>query len=147
MPILSLHLKYTQLTGSYNAVEIYGGVPRQPVQLTQYNIRLAEPQPSLDILYVSLPFLNSYDVNTNFDIKNAIPLFLEKYHIYSADGETSQLVCYQTFSRECSYEFNLSQNVPQSFSNWRVYNENGDLFTSCGFSIDLIFNYRRPELL
>jgi hypothetical protein len=150
MPILVLKLQFVLLTGTYKTVEIFGSLPRQPIQLTEYNIQLTEPQPALDSLHVSLPFLNSYDSNTNFDISGAIPLFLEKYFIYSGEGadtDTKQLVCYQNYSRECSYEFNLGQNVPQSFNNWRVYNESGELFTSCGYTITLVFNYRRPEIL
>lgn len=159
MPILVLELNYDKLTKEYRTVQIYGTIPRQPIELTQYNISFNALQKNIHCLYVSLPFLNSYDVNTNYVIKNAFPLFLEKY--YNTNDDSNNLTIngvynYVSYSRQCSYEFNLGNNVPQSFNNWRVYydtdefladEKKGELFTECSYKITLIFNYRRPELL
>jgi hypothetical protein len=155
MPILVLQLEYNNLTKEYKTVEIYGTIPRQPIELTEYNIKFSEDGTLVKCLYVSLPFLNSYDVNTNYPVKNAFPLFLENYYKYD-EQDNAEYISYINYSRQCSYEFNLGNNVPQSFNNWRVYynkdefttlEKQGELFQECSYKITLIFNYRRPELI
>jgi hypothetical protein len=42
MPILVLQLEYNNLTKEYKTVEIYGTIPRQPIELTEYNIKFSE---------------------------------------------------------------------------------------------------------
>jgi len=147
MPILVIELKYNEEDNQYNTVELFGGIPKQPIELTEYNIRLAAGDDFLNALYVTLPFLNGYDVNSSFEIKNAIPLFMEKY-----ENTNLNLFHYLNYSRQCSYEFNLGQNIPQNFNNWRAYyvdpiDNKVKLYTTQDYTITLIFNYRRPELL
>ena len=134
MPLLVLQLVYASATGKSNIV-LNGSVPKQPLELVHYGIKLASGDANLDYLHVKLPFLNNFDVNTNFEVSNAFPLFHNSTRVQS--------------DRKCSYLFNPSQNIQESISSqdWEVYAEDGSVYTTKDYTITLVFNYRRQELV
>ena len=85
MPLLALNLIYNKTTGEREKIELNGSIPKHPLRLVHYNIAFtsddgttSETQSSIDYLLVQLPFLNSYDINSNFTIEDAIPIFLDR---------------------------------------------------------------------
>ena len=134
MPLLVLQLIYDSTAGKSDIL-LNGGIPKQPLELVHYGIKLDSGDANLDFLHVKLPFLNSYDVNTNFPISNAFPIFHNSTRVQS--------------DTECSYEFNPSMNINESISNqdWNVYDESGDPYETKNYTITLVFNYRRSELM
>ncbi len=133
MPLLSIQLVYNNTTNVRSPVVLTGSLPKQPISLRHYQVKLASQDGTVDGLYVSLPFLNNYDVNTNFTVSNAIPLFHEPSKASS-----------HTF---CDLEFNPARNIDEVFSDWQVYDEDGEIYTTKSYVITLLFNYRRPELI
>ena len=134
MPLLVLQLVYASATGKSNIV-LNGSVPKQPLELVHYGIKLASGDANLDYLHVKLPFLNNFDVNTNFEVSNAFPLYHDSSRVQS--------------DTKCSYLFNPSQNIQESISSqdWEVYGEDGSVYTTKEYTITLVFNYRRQELV
>jgi hypothetical protein len=134
MPLLVLQLIYDSTAGKSDIL-LNGGIPKQPIELVHYGIKLESGDANLDYLHVKLPFLNSYDVNTNFPISNAFPIFHDATRIQT--------------DTECSYEFNPSMNINESISgqDWNVYDETGAEYTTKNYTITLVFNYRRSELM
>ena len=134
MPILCLQLKQ-DASGIKEAVQLSGSVPKQPLTLVHYSINLASQDTSADAFFVQLPFLNNFDVNSNFDVTHSIPLFMKP-----SDSQGTHDV-------QCNYEFNPARNIDEVFSNWYVYDESGNIYTNKAFTITLVFNYRRAELV
>lgn len=134
MPILVLQLSYASATGKDNIV-INGSIPKQPLELVHYGIKLASGDANLDYLHIKLPFLNDFDVNTNYTVSNAFPIFHNAERLQS--------------DTECSYLFNPSQNIQQNISSqdWEVYAEDGSVYTTKDYTITLVFNYRRQDLV
>ena len=134
MPLLVLQLVYASATGKANIV-LNGSVPKQPLELVHYGIKLSSGDSNLDFLHIKLPFLNNFDVNTNFSVSNAFPLFHDSTLLQS--------------DRKCSYLFNPSQNIQESISSqdYEVYSEDGSVYTTKDYTITLVFNYRRQELV
>lgn len=134
MPLLVLQLIYDSTAGKSNIL-LNGAVPKQPIELVHYGIKLSSGDANLDFLHVKLPFLNNFDVNTNFPVSNAFPLFHDATRIQT--------------DTECSYQFNPSQNINESISSqdWEVYAEDGSVYTTKDYTITLVFNYRRQELV
>jgi len=135
MPLLVLQLAYNSTTNVKDNIVLNGSVPKQPLELVHYGIKLSGGDTNLDYLHVKLPFLNNFDVNTNFSVSNAFPIF----------NNSSSL---QTDKR-CSYLFNPSQNIQESISaqDWEVYAEDGSVYTTKDYTITLVFCYRRQELV
>jgi len=133
MPILVLQLKYDNSTGVRENIVLSGSIPKQPLTLTHYQIILAAADGTLDTLWVKLPFFNNFDINTNYPISNAFPLF--------------KLPANVSHSEQVEYEFNPAQNIQEAINNWNVYDENGSVYTTQSYTINLIFNYRRAELM
>ena len=135
MPILVLQLEYDKTSNVKSNIVINGSIPKQPLELVHYCIKLSGGDTSLDYLPVKLPFLNDFDVNTNFSVSNAFPIFND-----------STRVQYDT---ECSYLFNPSQNINQNISSqdWEVYAEDGTVYENKDYTITLVFNYRRQDLV
>jgi len=133
MPLLSLQLKYSTSTASKAQVVLTGAIPKQPIKLVGYQIKLSSVDATVDTLYVTLPFLNSYDVNSNFIISNAIPLF---HDTTLASSHTRTEI-----------EFNPARNIDESMTEWNVYDEDGNIYVGKSYTITLLFNYRRAELI
>ena len=134
MPLLVLQLAYASATGKANIV-LNGSVPKQPLELVHYGIKLSAADGNVDYLHVKLPFLNNFDVNTNFEVSNAFPIFHSSSSIQS--------------NTKCSYLFNPSQNIQESISaqDYEVYAEDGSVYTTRDYTITLVFCYRRQELV
>jgi hypothetical protein len=136
MPLLVLQLIYDTTAGKSDIL-LNGGIPKQPLELVHYGIKLASADANLDYLHVKLPFLNSYDVNSNFSVSNAFPIF----HVSSSTVFSS--------NEQCSYEFNPSMNINESISgqDWEIYSEDGTPYQTKNYTVTLVFNYRRSELI
>lgn len=134
MPILALILEYTTANGKVD-INLNGSIPKQPLELVHYQIQLPSAQSALDRMHIKLPFLNDFDVNTNYSQSNAFPIF----------NRNTQ----QNTNRQCCFLFNPSQNIQQSISSndWEVYGDDGTVYTSSDYTITLVFNYRRQELV
>ena len=87
---------------------------------------------SIDYLLIKLPFLNSYDINSNFAIEDAIPLFVDR----SAYGAQSQY----------DLELNPAKNVDEVID-WNIYKPDGTPYTDKRVNVTLLFVYRRSELI
>lgn len=133
MPILALQLKYDTSTGVRDNIVLSGSIPKQPITLTHYQIILGASDATLDTMWVKLPFFNNFDINTNYPISNAFP-------IYKIPTNVSH-------SERVEYEFNPAQNIQEAINNWNVYDEDGDPYTNQSYTINLVFNYRRAELM
>ena len=136
MPILVLQLSYNSTTNVKDTIVINGSIPKQPLELVHYGIKLSPTgDANLDYLHIKLPFLNDFDVNTNYTISNAFPIFHDSTRIQS--------------DTECSYLFNPSQNIQQNISSqdWEVYAEDGSVYVTKDYTITLVFNYRRQDLV
>ena len=133
MPVLAL-LLVQDSSGVKSNISLNGSIPKQPLVLSMYQIQLPSAVSSLDRLHVKLPFLNDFDVNTNFEVSNAFPIF----------NRNTQ----QNTIRECHYEFNPSQNIQQTISSndWGLFSDDGSVYTG-GITVSLVFNYRRQELV
>jgi len=134
MPLLVLKLIYDSTAGRSDIL-LNGGIPKQPLELVHYGIKLDSTDSNLDFLHVKLPFLNSYDINTNYPISNAFPIFHVSSRLQS--------------DTECSYTFNPSMNINEAISgqDWNVFDEDGVEYTTKNYTITLVFNYRRSELM
>jgi len=115
------------------AITLSGAMPKQPITLTEYQIRLASADGTVDALFVQLPFLNHFDINTNYPVPNAIPFFHDPSKA-STHGKVE-------------YEFNPARNIDEVISNtqWNVYDESGVEYTNRNYTLTLVFNYRRSE--
>ena len=139
MPLLALNLVYNKSTGEREKVELNGSIPKQPLRLVHYNVAFTNDdgsagstEASIDYLLVKLPFLNSYDINSNFAIEDAIPLFVDR----SAYGAQSQY----------DLEFNPAKNVDEVID-WNIYKPDGTPYTDKRVNVTLLFVYRRSELI
>ena len=139
MPLLALNLVYNKSTGEREKVELNGSIPKQPLRLVHYNIAFTNDdgsagstEASIDYLLITLPFLNSYDINSNFAIEDAIPLFVDR----SAYGAQSQY----------DLEFNPAKNVDEVID-WNIYKPDGTPYTDKRVNVTLLFVYRRSELI
>ena len=139
MPLLALNLVYNKSTGEREKVELNGSIPKQPLRLVHYNIAFTNDDGSagsteanIDYLLIKLPFLNSYDINSNFAIEDAIPLFVDR----SAYGAQSQY----------DLEFNPAKNVDEVID-WNIYKPDGTPYTDKRVNVTLLFVYRRSELI
>ena len=132
MPILALQLKYDAGTNVRENIVLSGSIPKQPITLTHYQIILGGADATLNTLWIKLPFFNNFDINTNYPISNAFPIF--KVATTIDDGRVE-------------YEFNPAQNVQEAINGWNAYDEDGDPYTNQDYTINLIFNYRRAELM
>ena len=139
MPLLALNLVYNKSTGEREKVELNGSIPKQPLRLVHYNIAFTNDdgsagstEASIDYLLIKLPFLNSYDINSNFAIEDAIPLFVDR----SAYGAQSQY----------DLEFNPAKNVDEVID-WNIYKPDGTPYTDKRVNVTLLFVYRRSELI
>ena len=139
MPLLALNLIYNKTTGEREKVELNGSIPKQPLRLVHYNFAFTNDdgtagstESSIDYLLVQLPFLNSYDINSNFAIEDAIPLFTDR-SVYGAQ-------------RQYDLEFNPAKNVDEVID-WKIYKPDGTPYTDKRVNITLLFVYRRSELI
>jgi len=133
MPILALQLKYDTGTNVRENIVLSGSIPKQPITLTHYQIILGASDATVDTLWIKLPFFNNFDINTNYPISNAFPIFKLPSNV-SQDGRLE-------------YEFNPAQNIQEAINGWNVYDESGNAYTNQDYTINLIFNYRRAELM
>ena len=133
MPVLALLLEQDS-SGNKTDIVLNGSIPKQPLVLSMYQIQLPSAVSSLDRLHVKLPFLNDFDVNTNYEVSNAFPIF----------NRNTQ----QNTIRKCHYEFNPSQNIQQSISgnDWGLFQDDGSVYSN-EVTVTLVFNYRRQELM
>lgn len=130
MPLLSLYLKYD---GDENQkIILNGAIPKQPLRLVHYNIALSTEDQNLDLLLVQLPFLNNFDINSNFEANDAIPIFNNPN-----SRQTSSMM---------DIEFNPAKNIDEIIK-WRVFKEDGSEYNSQIYTITLLFNYRRSDLI
>ena len=139
MPLLALNLVYNKSTGEREKVELNGSIPKQPLRLVHYNIAFTNDdgsagstEASIDYLLIKLPFLNSYDINSNFAIEDAIPLFIDR----NAYGAQSLY----------DLEFNPAKNVDEVID-WNIYKPDGTPYTDKRVNVTLLFVYRRSELI
>ena len=130
MPLLSLYLKYNNSERS--KVVLSGAIPKQPLRLVHYNIALAAADNNVDTLLVQLPFLNNFDVNSNFDVNDSIPIFNNP-----DSRQTSSIM---------DLEFNPARNIDEVMD-WKVYKDDGTQYTSQNYTITLLFSYRRSDLI
>ncbi len=154
MPVLQLILERQTLK---NKLVLPGGISKQPLILKHYIITLAntfltsvitapgfEPLPIGSVL-VQLPFLNTYDVNTNCVVQNAILLPIG-YNAPSTRINGLNTEYYHQVSGMMDILFNPARNVLSEFDNFEVYDYAGNVITS-PYSITLMFEYRRPDLI
>ena len=150
MPLFIPQLKYTQSTDTFHTVVLAGSIPKQPICLESYTVHLTAAQSNLRSLWVKLPFLNMFDVNTNFPQSNAFPLAVHgSQSITSTTSNESPAVVTSGSSSEnhlCNYNFNLSRSVPESFE-FVIYDQDGNIYNTQDYTIDLVFSYRRQDLI
>ena len=141
MPLLTLIL--TKNATGIVPCEIFGSVSKQPLIWTGY---LLQCESTLPYFLLKLPFLNSYDNNTNAIIKGTIPIFpsvefIDKTIIGPTQNNISQTTGNITYSqltqnfeitetpqatfRNVNYEFNIARNIPQIFSDFELYASDG----------------------
>ena len=156
MPVLQLLLERLTQNGPKNKLVLPGGISKQPLILKHYIITLAniyltsavaapgfEPLP-IGTLLIQLPFLNTYDVNTNCVVQNAIVLPIGYDSTTRINGLNTEY--YNQVSGMMDILFNPARNVLSEFDNFEVYDYSGDVITS-PYSITLMFEYRRPDLI
>jgi hypothetical protein len=161
MPLLTIILNKNS-TGK-QLVELFGTVAKQPIILTSYLLICESTQP---YFFLKLPFLNSYDCNTNSVVKGSIPIFpsVNNYDrtvsgpTLQSINQTTGLATYseqiQVFEdsnlpfatyREVNYEFNIARNIPNTFADYEIYAFDGTAIDN--YQLILTFTYRRPELI
>jgi hypothetical protein len=156
MPLLQLVLDKDIYDKKFT-VKLTGGLSKQPLTLKYFQIYfgitgVAETDAELidkfptGFIYVQLPFLNSYDVNTNAPIENSIALPLG--YETPIDKSTAD---FKIFVKEKSgmmdILFNPAKNIDSQFGNFEIYNANGGKITGLSYTVILMFEYRRPDLI
>jgi len=133
MPLLILQLSYDSSSGLKAPIVLNGSVPKQPMNLVHYQIDLDSADSALKTLWVKLPFLNNFDVNTNYEVSNAFPVF---------NDPTSSVS-----SAKVEYEWNPAKNIDESINGWNIYDQDGNEYTTKSYTVTLVLTYRRAELL
>lgn len=131
MPLLVLNLKYDSLTKIRTPIELQHAIPKQPIRLVHYAISTTSPVDEPTLL-VQLPFLNNFDINSNFDASDSIPLFIDPEFTIAAGI--------------MDLEFNPARSIDETME-WKVYKSDGTLYESQDFQITLLFTYRRSDLM
>lgn len=161
MPLLTMILIKNNL--GKQPCEIFGSVAKQPIILTSYHLQCESLQP---VFFLRLPFINNYDSNTNSVIKASIPIIPSFNDIDRAIGgpiatsvnQSTGVITYttsvQNFEisegpfctyRDVNFEFNISRNIPLSFTDYELYASDGTPIQY--YQLLLTFTYRRPELI
>jgi hypothetical protein len=157
MPLLQISLIKSNVAGVITKypVELIGGISKQPIVLKYYQIVLESTegdQFERGTFYAQLPFLNSFDINSNSVILNSICLPLG----YSDPVHYGTKYAVER-SSQMDILFNPSKNINSVFSDWEVYDASGQIINpslpdpatgkSNSFRVTLMFEYRRPELI
>jgi len=155
MPLLQLLLEKVSSNGAKNKVLLPGGIAKQPLTLKYYIITLANAYPTSAItasgfeplpigtMLIQLPFLNTYDVNTNCVIQNAIILPVG-YDAPTTRVDGTNTIFYRQVSGMTDILFNPARNIVSEFDNFEVFDYNGAII-NVPYSITLMFEYRRPD--
>lgn len=130
MPLLSMRLVFDGT--SRQKVVLAGAIPKQPLILKHASVYFAGADASINSLLVQLPFLNMYDINSNCAISDAIPIPVDP----NSDVAHAYL----------DLEFNPARSIDESFD-WKVYDQEGELYEDQNFDIVLLWTYRRPEII
>lgn len=132
MPLLALRFKFDSATKTRYPIELQHAIPKQPLRLVHYSLHLAAVDANLKTLLFQVPFLNNFDVNSNFDANDSTPVFNDPGYEHS--------------SNIMDVEFNPSRSIDEVMD-WKVYDQDGDPYESQDFECVLLFSYRRSDLI
>lgn len=144
MPLLSIVLQRSN-SGKHQ-VKLFGTIQKQRIILNSYSIKVGDTAIPKYKYNVKLPFLTNYDINTNAVIEGTIPLFNKVFYEASKTTDALRNILGQFTYRECDYHFNLSRTLPENFTDFEIYDEDGDVYTE-HYVITLNFTYGLEELI
>ena len=128
MPLLRLRLTFTNGVAQCNLK--VGSIPAQPLTLKESIVNLSGADTSVEYLVVELPFLQSFDINTNSEV-DGIP-------IYTAASTLHRNVH--------DIRFMPSSDIPQEFEAKCYQDNETSVYTTRSAVIDLLFEYNRAGL-
>jgi hypothetical protein len=80
-------------------------------------------------------------VNTNTKVSGVFPLFRNSF----LDSTNTEIYAVHSYN-ECNYMFNLSKHLNESFSDFEMYDIDGDIIIDT-YTITLNFTYGLEELI
>jgi len=131
MPILRLRIDY-DTTNKYGQVDLkIGGLPAQPLTLKESIIKLAGADTSVEQFVVEIPWLKSFDINTNGGIVG-IPIFTKGGQLHRNIHDLRVIP---------------SSDIPQEFRCVLYQDNETDAYVTNNVVIELLFEYNRPALI
>ena len=127
MPLLRLRLEFTNGIAQCNLK--VGSVPAQPLTLKESIVKLSGADTG-EYLVIELPFLQSFDINTNSEV-DGIPIYTNATTLHRNIHDI---------------RFMPSSDIPQEFE-VKCYQDNlTSVYTTRDAVIDLLFEYNRAGL-